>query len=104
MEPINSLGLLYQERIVGWLITHRIDTDTIRYSAFYLEPSLRFQGAAIKMLVDSIKLHLKNPTKWGLLEIPYIQAHPSWIHFFERRLFPYAAKITKLQQAWHTLN
>lgn len=102
-EPLNSLGLQYKGRVVGWLITHRIDPKTIRYSCLYIEPSLKFRGVAMKLLADSMLLHMQKPTKWALIEIPYLQVPPSWIHFIERRILPSAVKVSRLQQGWHTL-
>ncbi|NET42698.1 hypothetical protein [Okeania sp. SIO2B3] len=31
-EPLNSLGLRYETQLVGWMVTHRVATDAIRYS------------------------------------------------------------------------
>ena len=54
VEYSNSLGLRYHGEVVGWMITHRIDKNTIRYSAFYLDRDLRvrFPGLAVKLLVN----------------------------------------------------
>lgn len=104
IEFLNSLGIQYHDRVVGWLITHRLDSDTIRYSSLYIEPSLKFRSHAMKLLADSINLHKKNPTKWAVIEIPYLYVHSSWIHFIKKRLLPSAVKVTHLWQGWNTLS
>jgi len=101
IEPRNSLGLRFQGRIVGWIITHRIDPETIRYTTLFVERSLWHTGISMKLLADSIHLHLKNKTKWAILEIPLLQVHSSWVRFANRRLLPYADKVTHLMQAWN---
>ncbi|MBA3286009.1 MAG: hypothetical protein H0U27_13260, partial [Nitrosopumilus sp.] len=104
MEPLNSLGLEYEGRVVGWLINHHIDPDIIRYTSFYIEPSLKYKGLAMKLMSDSLILHGDLMFhKHGLTEVPYLQVHPSYINFVERRLVPLAEKVTRLQQRWHTL-
>ena len=103
IEPLNSLGLLDEERVVGWLITHRIDTETIRYASLFIEPSLKFRALSMKLLVDSILLHKHSPIKKGVTEIPYLQVAASWIKLVKKRILPSAIKITYLQQAWHII-
>lgn len=103
LENLNSLGLKYEKRIVGWIITHRIDSETIRYSSLYIEPSLQFRGLAIKLLANSILLHMKAPTQRAYLEIPLLHVHYSWIQFIKKRILPHAIKTIYLQQGWHTL-
>lgn len=103
IEPLNSLGLEYQGRVVGWIITHRIDPETIRYSVIYIEPSLKFRGLAAKLLADAILIHMQNPTQWALIEIPYLLVPHSWIRFIEKRILPSAIQVTRYQQGWNTV-
>lgn len=103
LEPLNSLGLRYQGKIVGWMLTHRIAPDTIRYSSIYVDRHLKHHGLImVKLLVDSIHLHLSDRIHQpkALLEIPLLQVSSAWKHFIERRLLPYANKVEKLMQAW----
>lgn len=102
IEPLNSLGLEYEGRVVGWLITHKIE-NLIRYTAFYIEPSLKYRGLAMKMMSNSINLHRQFLKEMALTEVPCLIAHPSYIQFIERRLIPFATKVIRLQQRWHTI-
>lgn len=100
IELANSIGLEYKDRVIGWMITHRVAPDTVRYSALYVETSHKTKGPIIKLLTDSMFLHKQHPTPWALIEIPYLQTHPSWIDFINKRILPFAFKITHLVQAW----
>jgi hypothetical protein len=100
IEMTNSLGLEYKDRVIGWMITHRVSPEIVRYTALYVEPSHKSKGPIIKLLTDSMILHKKHPTKWAVIEIPYLQVHPSWIDFVKKRILPYAVKITHFVQAW----
>lgn len=102
IEPMNSLGLRYEGHVVGWLITHRMDQDTIRYSSLFIERPFHFHGIAMKLLASSILRHLQARTKYAYLEVPLIQVHPSWVRFIEKRIVPHATSVVRLKQYWHT--
>lgn len=103
IEKLNSLGLRHQGRVVGWMITHRVDPDTISYSSLYIEPSLQFCGMGVKLLINSILLHIQTPTKYAVFDVPLLQTASSWTRFIKRRLIPYAIKITRFKQGWRTV-
>lgn len=102
IEHLNSLGLEYKGRVVGWMINHKIDPDTIRYTVLYVEPSLKYRGVGIRLLVDAQLIHVEKSKKMGLIEVPYLLVDPSWISFFEKRGRPYAIKVVQYRQGWNT--
>ncbi len=104
IEPLNSLGLRHQGRVVGCMITHRLDPDTIRYTALYIEPGLPAHKLGPKLVFNAVRLHMHAPTTWSLLEMPLLQVRTSWARFIENRLVPYAYKVNRLVQAWHVTN
>lgn len=61
LEPLNSLGLRYQGEVVGWVITHRLAPDTIRYTCGYIRPDLQRSGRLLCLLAESIKRHGARP-------------------------------------------
>lgn len=99
IEPLNSLALKFEGNVVGWMVTHRISPDTIRYSSFFMIPELRKHLFSTKLLVDAIHLQKNSPVTWALFELPLQQVQPAWIHFIKRRLIPYADEVTHLVQA-----
>lgn len=100
IEMINSLGLRMNGEVVGWIITHRVDPDTVRYSAFYIDHSLRGSGAAIHLLASSIRRHVAMPTPVAVMDVSLDQADASWVKLVKRGLVPYAKKVIMLRQAW----
>lgn len=100
IELINSLGLRHEDEVVGWMITHRVAPDTIRYTALFINREYHFHTFSIKLLVDAIHLQKKSNVKWAMFELPLIQVASSWVHFVKKRLVPYADKITHFRQAW----
>lgn len=104
IELLNSLGLRFQGKVVGWMITHRVDPETIRYSSLYVERSLQMTGIAMKLLAHAIERHVRAPTKRAMIEIPLLEVDSSWIRLIEKRLVPYATETARLQQAWKSLS
>jgi GNAT superfamily N-acetyltransferase len=59
-EPLNSLGLRYQGEVVGWMITHRVNPDTIRYTLFFVDESVRNPSAVFMLVTESIRLQCQS--------------------------------------------
>ncbi|MCA1991845.1 MAG: GNAT family N-acetyltransferase [Coleofasciculus sp. S288] len=55
LESLNSLGLLYKGEVVGWILTHRIDSNTIRYTCSFVQQEFQRMGRMIPLLVEAIK-------------------------------------------------
>ncbi len=55
MEMTNSLGLRFQGKVAGWLITHRPMPETIQYTSLFIEPALQKQGLAIPFINDALR-------------------------------------------------
>lgn len=99
LEPLNSLGLRYRGRVVGWMLTHRTAPDTIRYSSLFIESDLQFLGPAIKLLIDAILIQKKSTIKWAVFDLPLLHVSSSWMRFIKRRLIPYAQAVSVQKQA-----
>ncbi|MBO3462767.1 GNAT family N-acetyltransferase [Aetokthonos hydrillicola Thurmond2011] len=63
MEPLTSFGLRYQGQVVGWLITHRIYPDTIRYTCDWVREDLQKTGCLLA-------LHAKAHKRQAIAKIP----------------------------------
>ncbi len=106
VDPLNSLGLRFEGKVVGWMLTHRIKPDTIRYSSLYIFPEHQSRGMAIKLLADSITLQQQAHVTFALLElnVERERVELSWFQFVEKRIAPFAflkEKIVKYKRAIH---
>lgn len=97
IEPSNSLGLRYQGKVAGWMATHRIAPDTIRYTNLFVRQDLQKMGRAIPMLAEAIKLQLKSdiPRYTYATEI----ANKSMVKFVRRRLQPFMTRVRESRQS-----
>lgn len=98
-EQINSLGLEFQGEMVGWMETIRVNSETICYKNLFVDFALRYTGAAIALLAESIKLQQRSEIPRSIVLINYQQVKPRWIRFVQRRLVPYASKVTEYSNA-----
>jgi GNAT superfamily N-acetyltransferase len=109
IELGNSLCLKMNEKIIGWIITHRFNETTIRYSALYIEPEYKFSGFSIILLIKSMiiqkDLIKKNhPAIWAIFDLNLVQTDLNWQHFIKRRLAPHAQKLVIMNQSWKPFN
>lgn len=103
IEPLNSLGLRYQNEVIGWMITHRIDPQTISYTSLYIHREYHLQGHAIQLLVNSIRKQQHSSIPYALFKVNIEEVSPSWYRFVKNRLAPYAQKVQKIKWTWRSL-
>jgi GNAT superfamily N-acetyltransferase len=107
LEPLTSLGLRYQDhnhdRVVGWVITHRIAPDTIRYSTMYVEPPFQRLGRGVSLFVEAIKRQIDSPIPRGKYAVA--KENVLMISFVQRHAKPYLTFLSESRQAQiHTAN
>ena len=97
VEPLNSLGLRYQGQVVGWMATHRIAPDTIRYTNLFVRQDLQRMGRAIPLIGKAIKLQLKSniPRYTCAAEV----GNKSMVKFVRRRLQPFLTEVRESRQS-----
>lgn len=97
VEPLNSLGLRYQGQVVGWMATHRITPDTIRYTSLFVRQDLQRMGRAIPLIAEAIKLQLKSniPRYTCAAEV----GNKSMVKFVRRRLQPFLTEVRESRQS-----
>lgn len=104
LDPLNSLGIKDHDGVVGWILTHKIDNNTMRYSSFYVDRSLRDKQLTTKLLARAILLqHAQSPLRRSVVEISLHIVSRHWIQFAKRRLEPQAIEVQHLLQAWRNL-
>lgn len=96
IDPVTSLGLCYQGQVIGWMITHRIAPDTLRYSALFVKQDLPKIRCAVPLIAAAIKRQIENAevTKLTFVVMAY---NTPMIRFLQRHLAPY---LTSIDQAW----
>lgn len=98
IEPCNSLGLRYQDQVVGWVITHRVAVDTVRYTSLFVRQDLQRLGRAIPLLLTSFLLQSETKEATKAVFTVAVDNTPM-IRFVHRRISPYLASV---RQSWES--
>ncbi len=54
-EPASSLGLRFRGEVVGWVINHRLSSDTVRFTCSFVRKPLGRRGRIMPVFSESIK-------------------------------------------------
>jgi GNAT superfamily N-acetyltransferase len=88
VEPTNSLGLRRGGRVIGWMVTHRILPDTVRYSRLFVRPGTA-SGAGIALVGRAIRLHAERLAPGApLASMDLAASNRMMLNFLARRLRP----------------
>lgn len=90
-DPHTSLGLRYRGEVVGWVITHVIGGDTLRFTCSYLHPDLQKMGRLIPVYESAIRRSEEQGITKGSWTVPY--HHPRMVAFVTRWIAPYADSV-----------
>lgn len=87
LEPMNSLGLRHQGEAIGWIVTHRVAPDTIRYSSLFVDAKYQKLGRGISLLSQSIQRQIASEIENYTFSVAW--ENQPMIKFLERHLRPY---------------
>jgi len=91
-EPATSLGLRYRGAVAGWLITHRLDARTVRYTALFVREDLRGQHCWLALLHEALQ---RQAQALGLQSLGSFGVHAqntSMLRLLDTYLAPYVAE------------
>lgn len=105
IEPLNSIGLRYKGEVAGWMITHRIAEDTIRYTSIFVRDDLQKYGLSVPLLIESIKRHIKCYREIKADKATFVipLGRTEMINFVKNRMSPYINEINKSVETVKTL-
>lgn len=94
IEKTNSIALMTDDGIGGWMITHRIAPDTVRYTKLYVREAQRRLGFAL--VAEALARHADSPLA---LEAPncsmdYKADNRAMSNFVHRHLGPTLVSVT----------
>jgi len=92
-EPHTSLGVRHRGEVVGWVVNHRYDERTVRFTASYMRDDLQRLGGLIAVYADSIDRCRPIGITDAIWTVPV--EFPRMVAFARRALFPYATSISE---------
>jgi GNAT superfamily N-acetyltransferase len=93
VEPINSLGLRYQGEVVGWLLTHRVAPDTLRYTSMFVDKRWQRLGRGIVLMAESFQRQYDSSIPYYAFAVS--SRNPPMLEFVERHFKPYVSWIAE---------
>lgn len=102
LEPLNSLGLRYQGQVVGWMITHRLTPDTIRYSYGFIRQDLQKMGRLISLIANAVQLQIDAETIPNGIFVVSCDRTPM-IQFVRKHMAPYLTAIEETRGCFKSL-
>ncbi|MCF2146425.1 hypothetical protein IQ276_008170 [Desmonostoc muscorum LEGE 12446] len=96
LEPLNSLGLRYGGEVIGWVFTHRVAPDTIRYTTVAIAEAFERRGRGVGLLAEAIRRQVNS-------NVPYLTGsvshrYPRLLQFVQRHLTPYLTGVGEVRQ------
>jgi ribosomal protein S18 acetylase RimI-like enzyme len=92
-EPLNSLGLRYDGQLVGWMVTHRVATDAIRYSTMFVDKRFQRLGRGISLLSESIRRQASSGVPYCLFAVA--EDNSAMQRFIHRHLEAYLTELSE---------
>ena len=103
-EPTASFGLRINDTVIGWLLTCKLNPQTLSYHQLYCDPVYRKQGPIIFLLIKAIRHQQQSPIRQAIFRVNIIQLPTlHWLKFIKRRIAPYADRVTPYYLAWKNL-
>ncbi len=100
-EPLNSLGIRYRGFPVGWMITHRVAPDTIRYTCSFVRKDLQRQWRVGMIYREAYQRQYDGGVPFVIFMVPY--QHRPMVNFVKRRWGGTCAKLTESRSCSKTL-
>lgn len=97
IESLNSLALREGTEVVGWMLTHRVAPDTIRYSTMFVAPRLQRLGRGVALMAEAIKRQINSPVPYCAWSVA--ADNLPMMKFLQRRLAPYTPYLGESRQS-----
>jgi GNAT superfamily N-acetyltransferase len=87
-EPATSLGIRYKGELVGWVITHRHDDETLRLTCTFIRDDLARVGLALPAVAQAFHLMPTAGYRKGMFTTP--RDLPRMLEFLGKWVAPWA--------------
>jgi GNAT superfamily N-acetyltransferase len=88
LESSSSIGIRYKQEVVGWVINHRINYETVRFTCSFIRSDLARRARLLPAYSESIRRASEAGFKRMLFTVPVY--HKNMLHFAERWCAPWA--------------
>lgn len=100
-DPISSLGMRYQGRVVAWVINHRIGMDTVRFTCSFIWKKLGRRGRILPLFSASIERVREAGIRWCSFVTPV--CYQTMVAFAKKWCAPWVSFVGETRGASKTL-
>lgn len=86
VDPISSVGLRRHGKVVGWVLTHRVRPNIVRFTACFVRADLQRRGGMFPLLVASLERLMGSGV---ICTFVTTSQFPEMVAFTHRRLGPF---------------
>jgi GNAT superfamily N-acetyltransferase len=86
-DPALSFALLVGGRVVGWMINHRLNAETVRMTCSYMDPGLQGRARLVAVYAAAVRALPAAGIRQGTWTVPL--GHPRMVRFAMRHLAPH---------------
>jgi GNAT superfamily N-acetyltransferase len=97
MDAATSLGLRYRGEVAGWVITHRIAPDTLRYTSGFVRADLQRMARMIALGRLAMQRQVLTGVPLGTWAVSL--ARPRMLAFVRERLRPFLRRTVETRRA-----
>jgi GNAT superfamily N-acetyltransferase len=101
VEPKSSLGVRYRGEVVGWVVNHPFDANTVRFTCSYMRDELQGRGRLVAAYAESIDRCRAAGISEAIWTVPV--QFPRMVAFARRHLMPYATSLTETRGSFKRL-
>jgi GNAT superfamily N-acetyltransferase len=86
-DPVSSVGLRYRGEVVGWMINHRMDARTVRFTCSFLRTDLSRRARILPLYSEAIRRLAEDGCEFGTFVTPTV--YPGMVEFIHQHIEPY---------------
>jgi GNAT superfamily N-acetyltransferase len=90
-DPVTSVGMRYKGKVVGWVINHQLNDETIRYTCSFIHKSLGRLGRILPLYSESFRRTIAAGYRYGTFVTPLY--HRGMAAFAKRWFGPWASYL-----------
>ena len=96
-DGASSVAAKLDGKVVGWVINHRINPQTIRFTCSFMHPDLAKRGRIVPLYSESIRRLEDTPVERCIFTTP--MHFPAMVQFVMKRIAPWATAVTETRGA-----
>lgn len=88
-DEVSSVGLRYRNQVVGWVINHRMDGRTVRFTCSFMRKDLSRRARIVPLYTEAIRRLSEVGCEFCTFVTPTV--YPGMVEFIRRHCAPYAS-------------